>query len=108
MKNYNKNVNLTIWDGIELYNGNSFVHVVKVVDCGDSEFLIGLVEESIGDEKSVRLISNKIWGSTENWIKPTALIAIKPTVVCTNSKKNINRKKAKFYFVSKNSSEQSN
>lgn len=86
IKNYAKNVNLSIGEVSEFYNGTSFVHVVNVIDCGKSEFQVGIMDVILGGNRTAQAVLSDVWHATKS-SNAAALIAIKPAVVCTECKK---------------------
>lgn len=92
MKNYSLNVNLTVGQSSEFYDGKLFVHVVTMISCENLEFQIGIADFIHGEDRSAMPISNILWQTSNYSVDVSALIAIQPTVVCPKSKTTFERK----------------
>lgn len=84
VKQYGQNVNLSVGESSDFYNGSSFVNVVTVVNCSHREFQVGLVDNN---GTSASPVLNTMSAEDKKiWVKTEGLIAIAPGVVCTNGK----------------------
>ncbi len=87
IKNYGRNVNLTVGQSSEFFNGSSFANVVTVVNCSAPQFPIGLLDRSNNTQGNfVGLIRSN--SNDTNYLVNgmVGYIAIEPTVICINGR----------------------
>lgn len=72
------NVNLSIGESSEYYNGTLFVNIVNVVDCGSDAFQVGLID--FNHTASGPLLNTM--EPIDHWENSVALIFVHPDSVC--------------------------